>query len=130
MSRQEGHVLGLSDHLKPSPAVQKRAPGITEGQPTGVDCTMSIRLQVSRCYSSHWEALPTPHYTKREALLTGLLAQGARELLSELSSLRKTKGSLPSAQCQGAQAGTQAVALSSFFLSHFFFSNRKMVLLG
>lgn len=90
---------------------------------TGVDCTMSIRLQVSRCYSSRWEALPAPHYTKREVLLSGLLVRRARELLSELSSLRKTKGSFPSAHCQGARAGTRAVALSSFFLSlTFFFS--------
>lgn len=42
--------------------------------------------------------------------------QGARELLWELSSLMKTNSS-PSVQCQGARAGIQTTALSSFSLS-------------
>lgn len=61
--------------------------------------------------------LPASHYTESKAPLTGLSMQGARERLSKQSSLTKTKGFLPSVQCQGARAGTQTIELSSFSLS-------------
>lgn len=59
---------------------------------TGVDCTTSRDFKYQGATAAV-EALPAPRYTRRKALRIGLSMRRTRELLSKLSSLRKTKGS-------------------------------------
>lgn len=60
---------------------------------TGVDCTISTDFKYQGATAAV-EALPAPRYTRRKALRIGLsMRRRKRELLSKLSSLRKTKGS-------------------------------------
>lgn len=131
MTKQKGHVLGLSCHLKPGRASQNpRGPYRNEPQTslnraaTGVSAGLSIRLQVSEMLEqpvlegassrSPWTPC-TPLYKKQSTPDVLVKARAKRTALrTNAAASGRQKGSLPPAQCHGMRADTQAIASSSF----------------